>query len=114
MAQAPSLNVAPISFVAGGNSFKPRKQRRRPRKQAAPEISASAGGRLVDSSQVAAIAAAQTANVASSTVANGLRRSGRTTRFTAKHGKFVMIRRVVSLQEKGVTYAIADLLAARR
>jgi hypothetical protein len=70
--------------VAGGDGSKPRKKRGRPPKQAAPEISASAAGRLVDSSQVAAIAAAETASAASSTVGNGLRRSGRTKGFAAK------------------------------
>ncbi|KAA8914349.1 hypothetical protein FN846DRAFT_885977 [Sphaerosporella brunnea] len=74
-AQAPSLNVTPS---------KSRKKRGRARKQSSSAISASATGRLVDSRQVASIAAAETAKTASSTVANGLRRSGRNKGFAVQ------------------------------
>ncbi|KAA8894313.1 hypothetical protein FN846DRAFT_895206 [Sphaerosporella brunnea] len=80
----PPVNAAPIAFATSADSSKPRKKRGRPRKKAAFEISTSATGHLVDSGQVAEIAAAETAGAASSTVGNGLRRSGRNKGFAAK------------------------------
>ncbi|KAA8897232.1 hypothetical protein FN846DRAFT_993156 [Sphaerosporella brunnea] len=99
-AQASSLNVAPIASWLERTVPSPATNKvdhvNRPLLRST--------GCLVDSSHVAANAAAETASAASSTVANGLRRSGRTKgfavnqmRLAGKHGKLFMMRRVVLL-----------------